>query len=212
MSPLVHGAAALLLSASTGPTLSITPLGAKGAKWSAEDEGSETLQALFTLANPTTHGAITTIVPGTPFIAPPNALATNGLQAPPTGSAPFASLASGQDLNYGIPYKVTSGGTATIGESISWHNAAHRGRDSAAVSIPLGSALTGTVKLAADTTKVIPGVPVTPTGTTPSAAPRSTRRPPRTPSGNTSSSLARGPTGSTPSNRCFADRGRKHRL
>ena len=67
MSPLVHGAAALLLSASTGPTLSITPLGAKGAKWSAEDEGSDTLQALFTLANPTTHGAINTIVPGTPF-------------------------------------------------------------------------------------------------------------------------------------------------
>ena len=90
--------------------------------------------------------------------------------AGPTPAIPSGgfSLASGQSTSFTIPYKVTGSGTANLSDSITWLNTpptSGGGPSFGFVSIPLGSALTGTVKLTADTSRTLPGVPVTVTGT-----------------------------------------------
>jgi hypothetical protein len=54
----------LALTVSTGPTLSITALGAKGGSWDTTDEGNDTTEALMSLSVPASYGQITDVTPG----------------------------------------------------------------------------------------------------------------------------------------------------
>ena len=167
MSPLLKGAATLLLAASTEPSLSITAENAKGQAWGVGDEGSDTVTARFTITNPPSHGQVTSVVPQTAQISPTGTLTAAAGPTPAIPSGGF-SLASGQSTSFTIPYKVTGSGTANLSDSITWLNSpptSGGGPSFGFVSIPLGSALTGTVKLTADTSRTLPGVPVTVTGT-----------------------------------------------
>ena len=163
MSPLAKGAAALLLSPSTGPTLSISAENAKGQAWSAGDEGTDTLNARFTITNPTTHGAVSNVTPSTINISPTGALAPTG---PPSPAPPYG-LASGESKSFVVPYKVTGSGNASLSDSITWTNTdlSTGGPSQALATVHLGSALTGTVKLTSDTSRAVPGAAVTVTGT-----------------------------------------------
>ena len=153
MSPLLKGAATLLLAASTEPSLSITAENAKGQAWGVGDEGSDTVTARFTITNPPSHGPVTSVVPQTAQISPTGTLTAAAGPTPAIPSGGF-SLASGQSTSFTIPYKVTASGTANLSDSITWLNTpptSGGGPSFGFVSIPLGSALTGTVKLTADT-------------------------------------------------------------
>ncbi len=164
MSPLMKGAVALLLPASSQPSLSIEALNSKGQAWGVGDQGSDTLNARFTIANPTSYNqAIHTIQTQTIQISPTGALTATG----PPNPAPPTALASGQSASFTIPYKVTGNGSASISDSFTWlnSNTSGGGPSFGFVSIPLGPALTGTVTLAADTSRTLAGVPVSVTGT-----------------------------------------------
>ena len=163
MSPLVHGAAALLLSPSTQPSLSISVENTKGQAWSAGDEGSDTLNARFTMSNPASHGGVSNVTPSTINTFPSGALTATG---PPSPAPPYG-LASGDTKSFVVPYKVTGSGNASLSDSITWINSdlSTGGPSQGFTTVHLGSALTGTLKLTSDTSRVVPGATVTVTGT-----------------------------------------------
>ena len=169
MSPLLKGAAALLFAASTEPTLSITAENAKGQAWSVGDEGSDTVNARFTITNPASHGRVTSVVPQPAPDLPDRRARRDRGPASPAIPAGGYSLASGQSTSFTVPYKVTGSRHRQPQrfDHLAQQHRNERGRAEswASLSIPLGSALTGTVKLAADTSRAAARVPVTVTGT-----------------------------------------------
>jgi hypothetical protein len=156
----------LALTVSTGPTLSITALGAKGGSWDTTDEGNDTTEALMSLSVPASYGQITDVTPGPVVVTPNTSLAATGLQSPPTPSGGFTVAAGGQ-LNFTVPYKVLSSGNVTLGNQVTWKDSGGtlRGPDTAQTTILLGYALTGTVSLSSSGNAPAVGVTVTVKGT-----------------------------------------------
>jgi hypothetical protein len=129
-------------------SVSLQAVNSTGAAWSAADEGvGRTMNVKVTIRNRAdSSNGTANVMPAALAVSPAAALMATGGPAPPVPTGGY-SVPPGASVSFTVPYKILTPGQATVSDSVTWTDSGGpAGPSSGTTTVPLGSAVEGTVR------------------------------------------------------------------